>query len=172
MKKLFTLIGIVLSANAFAQGWNMQAGVGGHLWNISESVGYGLSVNAGTTYDFNKVVGARLDFNYDIVGEERIKRAGLQANFHLLPIFSEAPSKFGIDLHAGLGWVNNSNAMYNDGYYFRGDDAWNRTIGLTPTMPLNEKLMLTLDFTLNNNTKTDTQLKNYANAIIGVRRSF
>ena len=79
--------------------------------------------NSGTTYDFNQVVGARLDFNYDIVGEERIKRAGLQANFHLLPIFSEAPSKFGIDLHAGLGWANNSNAMYNDGYYFRGDDA-------------------------------------------------
>ena len=62
--------------------------------------------------------------------------------------------------------------MYDDGYYFRGDDAWNRTIGLTPTMQLNEKLMLTLDFTLNNNTKTDTQLKNYANAIVGVRRSF
>ena len=172
MKKQFTLVGIVLSANSFAQGWNFQAGIGGHLWNISESVGYGLSVNAGTTYDFNKVVGARLDFNYDFVGEERIKRAGLQANFHLMPLLTKAPSKFGLDFHTGLGWANNSNALYDDGYYFRGDDAWNRTFGLTPTMQLNEKTMLTLDFTLNNNKKTESQMKNYANAIFGIRRSF
>jgi hypothetical protein len=87
-------------------------------------------------------------------------------------LLSEAPSKFGLDVHAGLGWVNNSNAMYNDGYYFRGDDAWNRTIGITPTYQLNEKMHLTFDLTLNNNRKTDTQLKNYANAIVGIRRAF
>lgn len=172
MKKLFTLVGIVLSANAFAQGWNFQAGVGGHLWNISDAVGYGVSINAGTTYDFNKVVGARLDFNYDFVGAERIKRAGLSANFHLMPLLSEAPSKVGLDLHTGLGWANNGNAMYNDGYYFRGDDAWNRTIGLTPTYQLNDKTRLTLDFTLNNNKKTETQMKNYANVVVGIRRAF
>jgi hypothetical protein len=172
MKKLFTLVGIVLSANAFAQGWNFQAGVGGHLWNITDMQGVGLTVNLGTTYDFNKVVGARLDFNYDRVGEERIKRIGMQANFHLMPLLSETQTKWGLDLHAGLGWVNNSNAAYNDSYYFRGDDAWNRTIGLTPTMALNEKMMLTFDLTLNNNRKTDSQLKNYTNATIGIRRAF
>lgn len=172
MKKLLTLLSIVLCGNAFAQGWNFQAGIGGHLWNVSDAVGYGVSINGGTTYDFNKIVGARLDFNLDRVGEERIKRVGLQANFHLMPLLSKAPSKFGLDLHTGFGWVNNSNKMYNDGYYFRGDDAWNRTIGLTPTMQINDKTMLTLDFTLNNNRKTETQLKNYANVIFGIRRAF
>jgi hypothetical protein len=172
MKKLFTLVGIVLSANAFAQGWNFQIGVGGHLWNISDAVGYGVTLNAGTTYDFNKVVGARLDFNYDHVGEERIKRVGMQANFHLMPLLSKTKTKWGLDVHAGLGWVNNSNTTFNDAYYFRGDDAWNRTIGLTPTMAINDKTRLTLDFTLNNNRKTDTQMKNYANATIGIRRAF
>ncbi|MEN9969385.1 MAG: hypothetical protein RIR94_1583, partial [Bacteroidota bacterium] len=78
----------------------------------------------------------------------------------------------GLDLHAGLGGVNNSNALYADSYIFRGDDAWNRTYGLTPTYRLNEKLQLTLDLTLNNNKLTDTQLKNYANAIIGIRSTF
>jgi hypothetical protein len=62
--------------------------------------------------------------------------------------------------------------MYNDGYYFRGDDAWNRTIGITPTMQLTEKTQLTLDFTLNNNKKTESQMKNYVNAVVGIRRAF
>lgn len=172
MKKLFTLLGIVFTTNTFAQGWNFQAGVGGHLWNSSAVVGNGVSINLGTTYDFNKVVGARLDFNYDLVGEERIKRAGLSTNFHLMPLITEAPNKFGIDLHAGLGWVNNSNEIYDDGYYFLGDDAWNRTIGLTPTYQFNKKTSLTLDFTLNNNTKTESLITKYTNVVLGIRRAF
>ena len=172
MKKIFTIVGLLLSANSFAQGWTYQAGLGSHLWNISETKGVGLSMNVGTTYDFNTYVGIRLDANLDFVGEERIKRAGLQANFHLMPLFNNSSAKYGLDFHLGIGGVNNSNAAYTDSYLLRGDDAWNRTFGLTPTYQLNEKLQLTLDLTLNHNKLTDTHLKNYANAIIGIRSAF
>jgi hypothetical protein len=170
MKKLILTISVALGTMAYGQNWNIQGGIGGHLWNITQFKGFGMTLNLGTTYDFNKIVGFGFNFNYDQVGEERIKRLGLKANIHLIPLLTSSKSKFGLDIHAGFGGINNSNKLYNDSYIFRGDDAWNRSIGMTSSIEINTNTQVTIDLTLNNNSITYTQLRNYTNLTFGIRK--
>lgn len=172
MKKLVVILSILLHNYALSQNWSIQAGMGSQLFNITEFNEIGQSMNFGFIYDINKIEGVRFELSYDIFGAERITRGCVFANFHLESLIKHFPKKFGIDFHVGFGLTNNSNKIYTDNYFLRGDDAINRSIGFTPTYKLNRKTRLTFNLTLNNNIFTETHIKTYLNVTFGWRKTF
>ena len=168
MKYHIFLVFTLLSLSSYSQGFSFQAGLGTHMFNAN---GIGFSVNLGANYDLNKVCGFRFDYNFDKASKDIINRAGIQANLHLMPLIKKRGSYFGIDIHSGIGVVNNSNEIFTDNKYLRGDDMIDFIIGLTPTYRINKQTRLTLDFTFHSLSKIDGELKNYGNIVIGIRRA-
>jgi hypothetical protein len=163
---LFLCLGLI-STRYSAQVFSFQAGIGTHLFNKN---GIGISMNLGANYDINKIFGLRIDYNFDKAADDIINRGGIQANFHLIPLIKKRGSYFGLDLHSGIGVVNNSNEIFSDDKFIRGDDMIDFIIGLTPTYRINKQTRVTLDFTLHNLSKIDGDLKNYGNLVFGIRR--
>jgi hypothetical protein len=165
MKKITFLFALIAASSSFAQTgkWGVQMNHGVHFGG---ELGTGLSLNGGVSYNVTENIQTKLDAGIDYLGEDNLNRLTLQLGADVLGL-ANFESKFGLNVHGGLGLLNNGNMIFNDTYMLRGDDMAAITFGITPAIKVNEHVGIILDWSYAKLYQIDGDLSKYMTGTAG-----